>query len=76
MRAVSLCRGNQPIELTSLQIGSVYVLHLPGEPMIDFQLYAKSEPGHPVAGYGDNTTGYLCPAREFPKEAMNRSSRS
>ncbi len=70
MRAVSLCRGNQPIELTSLQIGSVYVLHLPGEPMIDFQLYAQSlKPGAfvAVAGYGDNTTGYLCPARAFPE---------
>jgi hypothetical protein len=61
-------RGGQPIELTSLQIGKVHIVHLPGEPLIDFQLFAQSvKPTGfvAVAGYGDCGTGYICPARAY-----------
>jgi hypothetical protein len=68
MRAASLRRADQPFELTSLQIGDVHIVHLPGEPMVDFQLSAQRlRPGAfvAVAGYGDNATGYLCTQRAF-----------
>jgi len=61
-------RSEQPIELTSLQIGNVYAVHLPGEPLIDFQLFAqgvKPEDFVAVAGYGDCGTGYICPAKAY-----------
>jgi hypothetical protein len=61
-------REGKPIELTSLQIGKVHIVHLPGEPLLDFQLFAqavKPKDFVAVAGYGDCGTGYICPAREF-----------
>ena len=61
-------RKNQPIECTSLQIGDVYIVNLPGEPMLCFQTFAQAaRPGGfvAVAGYGDCATGYICPAKAF-----------
>lgn len=58
-------RNGQPIELTSLQIGNIHILDLPGEPLIEFQLFAQAiRPAGfvAVAGYGDCGTGYICPA--------------
>jgi len=52
-----------PIELSSLEMGRTCVLHLPGEPMVAFQLFAQEQlPGHfvAVAGYGDASPGYIC----------------
>ena len=57
-----------PIELSSLQIGHIHIVHLPGEPMVCFQLFAQGlRPGEfvAVAGYGDGGTGYLCPEIAF-----------
>ena len=64
MRAAFLQRSQRPIELNSLEIGNVHILHLPGEPMIDFQLFAQGvKPADfvAVAGYGDCGPGYICP---------------
>jgi hypothetical protein len=61
-------RSPKPIELNSLQIGRVHIVHLPGEPMVCFQLFAQGlRPGDfvAVAGYGDGAPGYLCPAKAF-----------
>ena len=61
-------RWQQPIELTSLQLGDVHILHLPGEPMIEFQFFAQGLKPHyfvAVAGYGDCGMGYLCPAKAY-----------
>jgi hypothetical protein len=61
-------RIRQPIELTSLQIGDVHIVNLPGEPLIDFQFYAQGlKPAGfvAVAGYGDCSTGYICPEKAF-----------
>jgi hypothetical protein len=61
-------RSQQPIVLSSLEIGGVHIVHLPGEPMVCFQRFAQSlKPGAfvAVAGYGDGGTGYLCPAKAY-----------
>jgi hypothetical protein len=55
--------SNQPIQLSCLALGSVRVLHLPGEPFIEYQLSAQRQRPElfvAVAGYGDCTTGYIC----------------
>jgi hypothetical protein len=68
VRAVFHQRSQQTIELTSLQIGNVYIVHLPGEPLVAFQLYAqKLRPADfvAVAGYGDCGTGYICPEAAY-----------
>jgi hypothetical protein len=67
-RAAYHRRANRPIVLSSLQIGKVFVVCLPGEPMIDFQLFAqrlKPQAFVAVAGYGDCGTGYICPQRAY-----------
>ncbi|MBN1393604.1 MAG: twin-arginine translocation signal domain-containing protein [Pirellulales bacterium] len=68
MRAAFHQRKDRPIELSCLEIGDVSILHLPGEPMICFQLYAqelKPDCFVAVAGYGDGGPGYLCPEKVF-----------
>ena len=68
LRAAFHNRTGKPIELTSLQLGNVHIVHLPGEPFVDFQLYAQSlKPNDfvAVAGYGDCGTGYVCPKKAY-----------
>ncbi|MBN1393605.1 MAG: hypothetical protein JW959_01050 [Pirellulales bacterium] len=68
---------HRPIELTSLQIGDIYMLHLPGEPLVDFQLYARRlrpDSFVAVAGYGDDGTGYICPKEAFSEGGYEPSA--
>ena len=61
-------RLKRPIELSSLQIGHIHILHLPGEPMIEFQLFAQRlmpESFVAVAECGDGSPGYICTERAF-----------
>jgi hypothetical protein len=57
-----LDRIDKPVELSCLQIGGTKILHLPGEPFIDYQLFAQSQRPKDfvcVAGYGDGGMGYI-----------------
>jgi hypothetical protein len=68
VRAAFHQRSSRPIELSSLEIGSMHIVNLPGEPLIDFQFFAQGlKPNEfvAVAGYGDCATGYLCPAQAY-----------
>jgi hypothetical protein len=54
-------KGHQ-IELSRLRLGTVSILHLPGELFVEYQLAAqKMRPGETVcmAAYGDYGTGYI-----------------
>lgn len=54
--------AGRPIELSCLSIGSVRIVHLPGEPFVQFQLAAqKAAPDSfvAVAGYGDCGPWYI-----------------
>jgi len=65
---VFIRRSQRPMELNSLEIGNVHIVHLPGEPMVCFQRFAQDlKPGAfvAVAGYGDGGPGYLCPAKAY-----------
>jgi hypothetical protein len=51
-----------PIELTCLKLGNVYVLHMPGELFVEYQLAAQQmRPDDTVcmAAYGDYGPGYI-----------------
>lgn len=55
-----------PIPLTCLDIGPALLLHLPGEPFVEYQLRAQKRRADRfvcVAGYGDDGPGYL-PTKE------------
>jgi hypothetical protein len=62
-------RADLPIPLTSLRFGdSVCILHLPGEPFIEYQLFAQHQGRAKlmaVAGYGDCGPGYICLEKSF-----------
>jgi hypothetical protein len=63
-----LARRNVPLELSTLRIGNVRILHLPGEMMIDYQLFAQQLCPNDfvaVAAYADCGTGYICLERSF-----------
>jgi hypothetical protein len=57
-----LKRVERPVDLTCLDLGPVLVLHLPGEPFIEYQLKAqelRKDVFVCVAGYGDDGMGYI-----------------
>lgn len=61
-------RSARPIEVSALRMGNIRIVHLPGEPMIEYQLFAKqlrAQDFVAVAGYGDGATGYICTARAY-----------
>ena len=56
------CEAGEKIDMQCLQIGSAYVLHMPGELFIEYQLAAqKMRPNSNVmmAAYGDYGMGYI-----------------
>ncbi|MBN2296062.1 MAG: DUF1080 domain-containing protein [Pirellulales bacterium] len=58
----------KPIKLCSLEIGDIHIVHLPGEPMLEFQMYAQKtlpEKFVAVAGYGLGTPCYICTEESF-----------
>jgi hypothetical protein len=51
------------VDLSRLRLGPADLLHLPGEPFVEYQLHAQSlRPDRfvAVAGYGEGGPGYLC----------------
>lgn len=67
-RRVAFFERTEPIAINSLEMGDVYVVHLPGEPMLEFQRFAQRQRPDAfvaVAGYGDGSTSYLCTAPSF-----------
>jgi hypothetical protein len=57
-----LQRIDRPIDFTCLDLGVAQVLHLPGEPFVEYQLKAqelKKDSFVCVAGYGDDGPGYI-----------------
>jgi len=56
-------RERPGIDLSRLRLGPVYVLHLPGEPFVEYQFYAlarRPDDFVAVAGCGDGGPGYIC----------------
>jgi len=67
-RNVAFAVRTDPIELSSLEISDVHILHLPGEPMVVFQLLAqelKPDAFVAVAGFADGCPGYICTEKSF-----------
>jgi len=61
-------RIDRPLALSGLQIGRVHILDLPGECLVDYQLFAqRSAPGDfvAVAAYTDLGPGYICTDKAF-----------
>lgn len=66
-----------PIPISAMNFGKVSILSLPGEPMVEFQLYAQScspERTVFVAGYGDCGTAYICTEQSFKEGCYEPSA--
>lgn len=60
---VAFAKSSRTIDTSALGIGSAVILHLPGEPFLEYQRFAQSLGSGrfiTVAGYGNITPGYLC----------------
>ena len=71
-RRVAFFERKDPIALNALQMGNIHIIHLPGEPMLEFQLYAQRQLPQAfvaVAGYGDGSTSYICTDQAFEEGA-------
>ncbi len=55
----------EPLKAALVEIGGIRAIHLPGEPMLEFQRYARELGAFAVAGYGDISPGYLCTDRAY-----------
>lgn len=67
----------QPLSLSLLRVGPVDVVHLPGESMIEFQLFTQQQKPDrfvAVAAYGDLATGYICTEQAFPQGGYEPSA--
>lgn len=68
IRLAFYARQSRPVAVSSLQLGAIRILHLPGEPMLEFQKYAqRTAPGAfvAVAGLGDYGPAYICTDQAF-----------
>lgn len=69
--------SGRPVELTSMRIGGVRILHLPGEPFVEYQLFAQGlrpDDFVAVAGYGDDFTGYICTEKSYAEGGYEPTS--
>jgi hypothetical protein len=60
---VERVRSRPAVDLSRLRIGPADILHLPGEPFVEYQLHAQAaRPDRfvAVAGYGEGGPGYIC----------------
>ena len=70
-------RADRPFDLTALHMDGLSMLHLPGEAMIDFQLYAQSlapDKFVAVAAYGDCGPAYICLEKSFAEGGYEPSA--
>lgn len=65
-------RVRPTVDISCFQIGPARILHLPGEPFVEYQLFAQSvrpDDFIAVAGYGDAGPGYICTESAYSEGA-------
>lgn len=70
-------RADKPLLLSAVSIGPARILHLPGECMVEYQLYAQQlvpEGFLAVAAYGDLGPGYICTEESFAQGGYEPSA--
>ena len=75
------CKNGDKLAVTCLDVGPASIVHLPGEAVVEYQLYTQQlNPDRftAVAAYGDYGTGYICLEEHYEQggyEASKRASR-
>lgn len=67
----AFARRREPLMFTRVALGTVQLVILPGEPMLDFQRHA---PEALIAGYSDISPGYICPDSAFEEGGYEPSA--
>jgi hypothetical protein len=70
-------RAETPIEISCLAMGPLRLVHLPGESMVEFQLYAQKllpESFVATAAYGDDGPAYICTEEAFTQGGYEPSA--
>jgi len=73
------CQEGRQIDVTALRLGDVYVLHMPGELFVEYQLAAQAmKPGKTVfmAAYGDYGPGYIGTEVSYGQGGYETSARA
>jgi hypothetical protein len=73
------CRDGHRIDVTTLQLGNVRILHLPGELFVEYQLAAtalRPDLFVAMAAYGDYGTWYIGTARAYDEGGYETEPRS
>jgi hypothetical protein len=71
-----LTKGGRTIPITCLRLGPVRLVHLPGEPFVEYQLAAQRERPNEmvaVAGYGDYGPMYIGTAKAYEEGGYETS---
>jgi len=74
---VAYARRKKPLTVTAVDLGVARILHLPGEPLLEFQQYAQQlnpQRFTAVAGYGDIAPGYICPDKALAEGGYEPSA--
>jgi len=71
------CQAGHQIDVTCLALGRTRIVHLPGEPFVEYQLAAKAlrpDLFVAVAGYGDYAPWYIGTAKAYDEGGYETSS--
>lgn len=77
MSIATFQRNEDPYILSTLKINNSWLVHLPGECMIDYQFYTQQlrpEGFIAVAAYGDCGPGYVCTEKAFEEGGYEPSA--
>jgi len=70
------CQQGKKVDIGCLSLGKIRIIHLPGEPFVEYQLAAKAERKDlfvAVAGYGDYGPGYIGTTEAYGKGGYETS---
>lgn len=73
------CTSGHKVNISALKLGNVYLLNLPGEAFVEYQLAAqKMKPGEHVctAAYEEYGTGYVCTEIAYTQGGYEDSERA
>lgn len=73
------CKAGVPVNLSALKIGKTRVLHMPGELLVEYQLWAQEmrpELFTAMAAYGDYSMGYIATKEAYKEGGYEASARA
>jgi len=73
---VRRCKAGHRVPIACLRVGTVRVLHMPGELLVEYQLAAKAmrkDLHVMMAAYGDCGPGYIAPAKAYAEGGYETS---